>query len=146
MEFQAALARVQLSKIDENVSARRTNVLELNRLLAQASDDLIFPKYNPEVVNMAYPMILRKGNARTRTIVLSELESRGVECRPLFGCIPTQQPAYAKYKPLYEGLLPVAEEYGAKGFYVGCHQYLDKNDIHYIADAILTTLKGLNHA
>lgn len=146
MEFQAALARVQLSRVDENISARRTNVLELNRLLASATDDLILPKYNLEVVNMAYPMVLRKGNARTRTIVLSELESRGVECRPLFGCIPTQQPAYAKYKALYEDHLPVANEYGAKGFYVGCHQYLDKNDIQHIADSILATLKGLKNA
>ena len=143
MEFQAALARTQLAKVEENIEARSANVWWLNKILAQAADDLILPKYDDDVAYMGYPVVLRNGRAKERAKVLLELEACGVECRPLFGCIPTQQPAYAGYKAAYEGRLPVAEHYGAAGFYVGCHQYLEDSDVDHIAKTILDTVKGL---
>ena len=143
MEFQAALARVQLSKVDANIGARRTNVLRLSSRLACASDDLILPKYDENVAPMGYPIVLRNGGAKERAVMMMELEQNSVECRPLFGCIPTQQPAYAGYKEAYKDRLPVAEKYGASGFYVGCHQYLDYRDIDHIVRIVLSAMKGI---
>ena len=61
-----------------------------------------------------------------------ELEKNGVENRPLFGCIPTQQPAYKFLRNQYKGKLPNAEYIGENAFYIGCHQYLTQKDLEYI--------------
>jgi dTDP-4-amino-4,6-dideoxygalactose transaminase len=94
-----------------------------------------------ESVPMAFPIILRRSGYRDR--VVAELERRGVEARPLFGCIPTQQPSFAgtetepRMGALYrERGLPVAEHYGADGLYVGCHQYLTSEQIDRMARII----------
>jgi dTDP-4-amino-4,6-dideoxygalactose transaminase len=68
--------------------------------------------------------------------VVAELERRGVEARPLFGCIPTQQPAYAGMEGIYRNRVPVADHYGADGFYVGCHQYLSAEQVDCMAYTI----------
>jgi CDP-6-deoxy-D-xylo-4-hexulose-3-dehydrase len=81
---------------------------------------------------MAYPMVLLDGHSRNS--VIHNLTRRGVECRPLFGCIPTQQPAYAKYAN--SGRWVNAEWLGRKGFYVGCHQYLTDKDLELMAQEI----------
>jgi CDP-6-deoxy-D-xylo-4-hexulose-3-dehydrase len=61
-----------------------------------------------------------------------KLEKNGIENRPLFGCIPTQQPAYKHLQVEYEGKLPNAEFLGKNAFYIGCHQYLEREDLDYV--------------
>ena len=142
-EFYAALARVQLGRIEENIAKRKAIRAGLHSYLAGLQDDGLIeqlPIYF-NAVPMAYPIILKRKGYRDR--VVAELERRGVEARPLFGCIPTQQPAYAgkweepRMKAIYEGRgLPVAEHYGADGFYVGCHQYLSAEQVDRMAIVI----------
>jgi len=143
MEWQAAIARTQLAKIDENLERRRANVQTLNAMLRGTENELVLPWFHRDVAYMAYPLILRREVGYSRDQLLVDLESRGVECRPLFGCIPTQQPAFAQYKEQYEGTLPWSEYYGARGFYVGCHQYLNKENMKQIGMAILDSLEGI---
>ena len=146
-EFYAALARVQLKRVEENMMARGlTRSLLRGDLEALVKDELIEPFIRQaKSVPMAFPIILKTPGYRDR--VVAELERRGVEARPLFGCIPTQQPAYAgmwnepRMKAVYEKrncqpVLPVAEHYGADGFYVGCHQYLTAEQIDRMAGII----------
>ena len=91
-------------------------------------------------VPMAFPIVLKKSGYRDR--VVAELESRGVEARPLFGCIPTQQTAYAAMLgDEYYGRLLVAEHYGADGFYVGCHQYLTNEQVDRMAKTITEVIR-----
>lgn len=141
MEFQSALARLQLSRIDGNIEKRHENVSLLNKLLASATGELVLPATSSTVAYMAYPLILWQGDSVRRHAIIRNLEVNGVEARPLFGCIPTQQPAYAHLKEQYEHKLPIAEFYGGAGFFVGCHQYLAKDDVTRVADAILKALK-----
>ncbi len=137
MEFQAALARVQLQHIKENIAKRKENEVRLawglRDLLAK---DIVEPHWlYDDAVPMAYPIVLKKSGYRNR--VVAELERRGVEARPLFGCIPLHQPAYAKQMATeYQNRVPVAEHYGADGFYVGCHQYLTAEQVDRMASII----------
>ena len=71
------------------------------------------------------------------------LEKNGVENRPLFSCIPNQQPSYEYLKKRYEGELQNAEYVGRNGFYIGCHQYLSDDDIHYIINVFNLVLDDL---
>lgn len=146
-EFYAALARVQLRHIEENIAKRKENEDQLALGLTTLTRAGLIEQYwiHSNSVPMAFPIILKTSGYRNR--VVAELERRGVEARPLFGCIPTQQPAWAgmwnepRMKAVYEDRdngtgLPVAEHYGADGFYVGCHQYLTAEQVDRMAIVI----------
>jgi len=132
MEFQATLGIVQLKKADWIAEKRRENVKYLNESLEKFSDILQLPKYDENVSYLAYPIVIKKPEKISRKQLRIELEKRGVETRPLFGCIPTQQPAYSFLKKKYEGKLPNAEYIGLNGFYIGCHQYIEQEDLEFI--------------
>jgi perosamine synthetase len=132
MEFQAALALVQLKKAD-SIKKRRSEIVKfLNEGLSQYSDVLQLPKYDSKVSYLAYPIVIKQPEKISRKKLRMTLEKLGVETRPLFGCIPTQQPAYSYLKDIYKNKLPVADFIGKNGFYIGCHQYLTNYNLEYI--------------
>jgi CDP-6-deoxy-D-xylo-4-hexulose-3-dehydrase len=135
MEFQAALGLAQLRKIDQIIERRRANVKYLNDHLEKFSNVIQLPRYDRNVSYMAYAIVLKNPKKGSRRRIRMKLERLGVETRPLFGCIPTQQPAYGYLKDKYDGTLPIAEFVGSNGFYIGCHQYLTREDLDYIAKA-----------
>lgn len=131
MDIPPALGLVQLEKIEWIIEQRRKNVRYLNEGLEHLSDVIKLPEYNENVSYMAYPVVI-KDIKMARNKILMKLEEKGVETRPLFGCIPTQQPSFSHLKLEYSGKLPNAELIGSHGFYVGCHQYLSQSDLDYI--------------
>jgi len=143
MEFQAALGIVQLEKIDEIIKKRLDNVKYLNDGLDEFSHLLRLPPYSEDVSYLAYPIVIKKPELISRKKLRFELEKNGVETRPLFGCIPTQQPAYSYLREKYEGKLSNAEYVGLNAFYIGCHQYLSQEDLDYIIETFKKILKDL---
>jgi CDP-6-deoxy-D-xylo-4-hexulose-3-dehydrase len=132
MEFQAALGLVQLEKVDEILEKRSYNVRYLNQGLASLKNILQLPLYSEDISYLAYPLVIKRTDIISRKNLRQKLEEAGIETRPLFGCIPTQQPAYGYLKEKYQDKLPNAEYIGAYGFYIGCHQYLKKDDLDFI--------------
>jgi len=124
-----------MKKIAWIIERRRENVKYLNEGLEKYSSLIQLPKYDKNVSYMAYPIVIKSPNKICRKKIRMELERRGIESRPLFGCIPTQQPAYHYLKEKYEGKLPIAESVGSNGLYIGCHQYLVREDLDYIIKA-----------
>lgn len=143
MEFQTALALIQLKKINWIIKKRQENVKFLNKHLKSYSKILQLPPYSDAVSYLAYPMVIKRPELISRKKLRKQLEDLGVETRPLFGCIPTQQPAYAHLKKQYKGKLPNAEYIGLNGFYIGCHQYLRRKDLEYIIKVFNKILGGL---
>ncbi len=131
-EIQAALGLSQLRRVDEIIRKRQENVKYLNEGLEKFSGVLQLPIFSKDVSYLAYPIVIKKPNLISRKKLRRDLESLGVETRPLFGCIPTRQPAYSHLKSKYLGKLPNAEYSGLNGFYIGCHQYLTKEDLDYV--------------
>jgi dTDP-4-amino-4,6-dideoxygalactose transaminase len=142
MEFQAALALVQLRKAAAIISQRQSNVRYLNEHLAEYTDVLQLPPYSDDVSYLAYPIVIRKPGVISRKRLRKTLEANGVETRPLFGSIPTQQRAYAHLKAQYEGRLPHADYLGRNAFYVGCHQYLTPEDLVSMVEAFRISVGG----
>lgn len=134
-EFQAAMAIPQIKKADSIIKARQKNVAFLNEKLKEHTDIFQLPVYSEDVSYLAYPLIIKTEKINRRAL-LQKLEQQGVETRPLFGCIPTQQPAYDFLKKQYANKLPVADFIGRNGFYLGCHQYLTQEDLDYISQSI----------
>lgn len=131
-EFQAALGLIQLGKVDWIIKRRSENVKYLNDSLSKYSDIIKPPVYSKDVSYLAYPLVVRPSSSMSRKEIRMALEKKGVETRPLFGCIPTQQPAYSFLRKEYEGRLPNAEFLGSNAFYIGCHQYLEREDLDYV--------------
>lgn len=143
MEFQAALAIGQLRKADWIFERRQQNVRYLNENLQKFSSLLQLPLHSGDVSYLAYPIVVRKPDVISRKMLRTELEKNGIETRPLFGCIPTQQPAYAHLKQKYEGKLPNAEYVGKHAFYIACHQYLEQEDLEHIVHSFNKVLGDL---
>ena len=140
-EIQAALALSQLKKADLIIKKRRANVKYLNEKLEKYSDILQLPKYSDTVSYLAYPIVIKKPRVISRRKMRVELEKRGIETRPLFGCIPTQQPAFRHLMKKYSGKLPNAEFIGSNGFYIGCHQYLSTEDLDFSVECFKEILE-----
>jgi len=140
MEFQAALALAQLKKINWIIQRRQDNVKFLNKHLGEYSKILQLPPYSDTVSYLAYPIVIKRPELISRKKLRKQLEDLGVETRPLFGCIPTQQAAYKHLRKKYRGNLPKAEYIGNNGFYIGCHQYLKKADLRYVIEAFKKVL------
>lgn len=141
MEFQAALALIQIKRIKSTIKKRQENILYLNDGLDKFSHCLQLPLFSKDVSYLGYPIIIKGGISRR--VLREKLEKNGIETRPLFGCVPTQQPAYAHLRDRYKGKLPNADYLGRRGFYIGCHQYLKKEDLDYIIKIFDEILKGL---
>jgi CDP-6-deoxy-D-xylo-4-hexulose-3-dehydrase len=135
MEFQAALGLIQLKRIDWIIKCRQQNVKCLNEGLEKFSDLVQLPMYDENVSYMAYPILIKNPKKTGRKKIRMKLEQMGIETRPLFGCIPTQQPAYNYLRDKYKGILPIAEYVGSNGFYIGCHQYLTQEDLDHVIKA-----------
>jgi dTDP-4-amino-4,6-dideoxygalactose transaminase len=134
MEFQAALGISQVKKADIIFKKRQYNVHFLNQHLEKYSDELQLPTFSKDISYLAYPIVIKKHSNFSRKYLREELEKNGIESRPLFGCIPTQQPAYNYLKEEYDGKIPNAEYVGKNAFYIGCHQYLNQDDLEYIVN------------
>jgi CDP-4-dehydro-6-deoxyglucose reductase, E1 len=144
MEFQAALGVSQVKKAELIFEKRFENVKYLNSRLSKFSDELQLPYLSDQVSYLAYPMVIKNSSRINRKRLRQKLESFGVETRPLFGCIPTQQPAFDYLKHVYEGKLSNAEYVGKNGFYIGCHQYLTRDDLEYIVQVFENIMEGLS--
>lgn len=142
-EFQAALALAQLEKVDWIIKKRQDNLKILNEGLEKYSDLLELPIYSNKISYLAYPLVIKKPDKISREKLTSELEKNGIETRPLFGCIPTQQPAYSMFREKYKNKLPNAEYVGLNAFYIGCHQYLSQDDLDYITKTFSLVLNRI---
>ena len=142
-EFQAAIAIPQIKRVDDIIKKRQNNVKKLNQLLSPFSDKFNLPLYSDSVSYLAYPLILKKEGLLNREFFRRELEAMGIENRPLFGSIPTQQPAFSYLKSKYNGKLPNADYVGSAGLYIGCHQYLTDDDLLFVAETIEKVLQRI---
>ena len=131
-EFQAAIALGQFKKVDYIFKKRQENVKKLNELLGKYNKYLKLPAFDKRASYLAYPIIIKKDAGFSRFEIIKFLEKRGIETRPIFGSIPTQQPSFKDYKEIYDGKLPNADHIGKYGFYIGCHQYLTENDLNKV--------------
>lgn len=134
-EMEAALGIEQVEHMDEIVESRRENLFYLNKALSPYRKFLeLFEEDGHEKISpLCYPVVLVEDAPFERFELTKFLEQRGIETRPMFGSIPTQQPSYfwMGYAP---GDFPAAEYVGSRGFYIGCHQNISRDDLDYVVE------------
>ncbi|MBI5375534.1 MAG: DegT/DnrJ/EryC1/StrS family aminotransferase [Candidatus Schekmanbacteria bacterium] len=132
-ELEAALGIADIEKLDEIINKRRSNLFYLNKELSKYKDFFQFFEEMPNerISPLVYPLVIRPEASFTRKDITDFLERKGIETRPMFGSIPTQQPAY-KFIGHREGDFKNSEFIGKNGFYIGTHQGLNQEDLDYI--------------
>ncbi len=128
-EFEAALGLAQLQDRRSIVRMRRERAAWLTAGLKPLEDVLQLPAVPPgfEHMYMLYPVVLREEPKRG---LVNFLEERGIETRDMMPLI--SQPIYRKLFGDLEPEYPAARWINDSGFYIGCHQYLTRQDINFI--------------
>jgi dTDP-4-amino-4,6-dideoxygalactose transaminase len=135
-DLEAAIGLEGLEVFEQTFSVRRRHLQRLRKLLAPLEEHLVIYEDGPEEVICphAFPLVLRDAR-RSMDVLYAHLEARGIQCKTLFGSLPTQHRAF-QFLDYRIGDFPVAERIGETGLHFGLHQYLSDNDIDYIAESV----------
>lgn len=135
-DLEAAIGLEGLANFDETFATRRQHLARLRELLSPLEEHLILYRDAPDevVCPHAFPLVMRDPG-RSADGLYRHLEDRGIQCKTLFGSLPTQHRAFA-FLGHREGDFPVAERIGRTGLHFGIHQYLSEADIDYVAACV----------
>jgi dTDP-4-amino-4,6-dideoxygalactose transaminase len=140
-DLEAALGIEGVMNFDETYRVRKENVrrlLDLTRDLTPFCHFLKEESYE-DVSPHAFPIVLKK-ETHDRDKLYRFLESKGIQCKTLFGCLPTQHKAFA-WMGIKPGSFPVAEYVGKTGLHFGCHQRLTPDDLVFASEQLHTYFK-----
>ena len=133
-ELEAAIGVAQFEGREDNINSRREIANYYTKSLSSLSEHLQLPDVPADREHnfMMYPIVLRN---EAKTELVNFLEKNNVETREM---VPlTKQPVYKRlFGEDFENRYPVAKWINQNGFYVGCHPYLKKKEIKYVADLI----------
>ena len=135
-DLEAAIGLEGLETFDRTFSVRRRHLARLWELCAPLEDRLIlYPDGPGEVIcPHAFPLVLKDASESIDGLY-RHLERAGIQCKTLFGSLPTQHGAF-KFLGYRPGAFPVAERIGRTGLHFGVHQYLTDDDLQYAADTL----------
>ena len=135
-DLEAAVGLEGLKDFDRTFKTRRDHIVRLQQLLSTLEDDLILYRDGPGEVTCphAFPILMRDVNVPVGPLY-DHLENSGIQCKTLFGSLPTQHRAFG-FLGYREGEFPVAERVGRTGLHVGVHQYLTDEDISYVVETL----------
>ena len=135
-DLEAAIGLEGLQRFEETFTIRRRYLTRLWQCLSDLDDRLILYPDGPGEVTCphAFPLVLRDARQSMEPLY-QHLEQRGIQCKTLFGSLPTQHGAF-RFLGYQEGRFPVAERIGRTGLHFGVHQYLTDDDIAYAAASV----------
>ncbi len=135
-DLEAALGLEGIHHFDEHFNKRKNNLYKMLELTEDLSDYCYFIKEETyeKVSPHAFPLLL-KDEKYNRDSLYKYLESKGIQCKTLFGSLPTQHNAFRFLNYKY-GDFPVSEYVGKNGLHFGMHQYLIDDDLHFISDTL----------
>lgn len=132
-DMEAAIGLGELENFDETFRKRRDNFNNLHDMLTCFNDKFSMIEEKPEIETIcphAFPIVQKEPSN-----LYDYLESKGIQCKTLFDSLPTQHRAF-EFLGYKLGDFPVSENLQGKGLHFGIHQYLEWQDLLYIADTI----------
>ncbi len=135
-ELTAAIGLEGLEWFDKTFKKRKDNLYRLLELTQGLSDYFYFlqEKDFEKVSAHAFPLVLRDKKYDCARLY-KYLESKGIQCKTIFGSLPTQHQAF-KFLNYRRGQFPASEYVGENGLHFGIHQYLTDDDLLYVSDAL----------
>ena len=135
MEAAIGLSMLDQNQYKKDLLKRQRLSKQLIKLLEPFKDKIQVP-VTPKNYQHAYMMftLLIKDKTINKWQFIKFLEKKGIATRELLPLL--NQPAYQKTFGNLENKYPVAKMINKRGFYFGCHPYMNSTDIKYIALAI----------
>jgi dTDP-4-amino-4,6-dideoxygalactose transaminase len=135
-ELTAAIGLEGIENFEKNFKKRKDNVYKLLEIIQDMSDYFYFIKEEDyEVVSPhAFPLVLKDSKYNCKKLY-GHLESKGIQCKTLFGSLPTQHHVFQFLGYKY-GQFPAAEYVGENGLHFGIHQYLTDDDLLYAGEVL----------
>jgi len=142
-DLEAAIGLEGLEYFDKTFNKRKRNLYKLLELTKELSEYFYFLKEEKfeKVSPHAFPLVL-KDKKYDCSKLYHYLESKGIQCKTLFGSLPTQHKAF-KFLNYKYGQFPAAEYVGKNGLHFGIHHYLNNNDLLYIRDTLSDYFKKI---
>ncbi|OGO30609.1 MAG: hypothetical protein A2Z29_11600 [Chloroflexi bacterium RBG_16_56_11] len=140
-ELTAAVGLEGLENFEQTFSTRKNNLYKLLELTRDLVDYLYFLKEesHEKISPHAFSIVL-KNKKYDRDRLYKHLEEKGIQCKTLFGSLPTQHKAFRFLNHRY-GEFPVSEYVGENGLHFGIHQYLREDDLLYISETLKNYFK-----
>ncbi|ADN36152.1 Glutamine--scyllo-inositol transaminase [Methanolacinia petrolearia DSM 11571] len=136
-DLEAALGLEGIETFKGFFTTRKNNLYRLLDLTKELSEYFYFIKEEDyeKISPHAFPLVL-KDEKSDRDQLYKYLESNGIQCKTLFGSLPTQHTVY-KFLNYKFGDFPVSEYIGQNGLHFGMHQYLSDDDLVFISDTLI---------
>ena len=130
-ELTAAVGLETIELFPEVFDRRRAIREEMLYRLAKFEQLILFPDAPGEVIAPhAFPILLKDENADIEPLY-RHLNRREVECKLLFGSLPTQHEAFS-FMNYARGAFPVAERVGRTGLHWGLWDGITKEHLDYL--------------
>lgn len=122
LEMEAAIGKVQLSKLDSFVAVRRSNAEKFLNSMS-GLDDYRVQKENGKSSWFGFSLVLQGRLKGQRQKLVEELTRAGIDARPIVTGNFTRNPVISHLDHAPIGPLPVADEIHEEGLFVGNHHY-----------------------
>jgi CDP-4-dehydro-6-deoxyglucose reductase, E1 len=133
-EITGFLGQYQMQFLEENISTRERNYLNLEKIMCE-NDELVILKHDhiTRLSTFAFPVVCKTPQLREE--YLARFAGAGIEIRPMIAGNMQRQPFYKKYvKELYE--LPNTDALHDCGFYCGNYPELSETDLETISSCL----------
>lgn len=140
-ELTAAIGIEGVERFDETFKTRKNNFYKLIKLLQPVTEYcyLLEEEKYETISPHAFSLVLKDAKYDGPKLY-QYLESKGIQCKTLFGSLPTQHKAFNFLGHKF-GEFPISEYVGVHGLHFGMHQYLTNDDLVFIGDAIKSYFK-----
>jgi CDP-6-deoxy-D-xylo-4-hexulose-3-dehydrase len=137
-EIQGGFGVHQIKRLDEFIDRRRRNAQYWNGKFKQFEDVLILPKERPDTrhVYFGYSLTVREEAPFQREQLVSYLEKKGVETRPIMAGNIEEQPVMRQIKHRVEGDLRNSKMISRRSFFFGNHNGIGPEEREFIATCI----------
>lgn len=143
-DMQAACGVAQLNRLDSFILKRKKNFNFLKDELNQIESEIILPEpeINSEPSWFGFPITLRENSKFLRKDLINFLTKNQIGTRLLFAGNITKQPAYKDKKYIIASNLKNTDLIMKNTFWVGLHPSLDVEELHFVANKIISFFKG----
>jgi CDP-6-deoxy-D-xylo-4-hexulose-3-dehydrase len=143
MEFQTAMGRVQLKKIDGFIQKRNENFRKLFDTFKPYEEFFILPEVlkGAEPAWFAFPLTLRDGAPFRRKDILQYFEASNIETRLFFAGNIIRHPAYLGLNFRTVSNLENADKVLRDGFFMGIYPGITEEKMNYVCEKIHDYLK-----
>jgi dTDP-4-amino-4,6-dideoxygalactose transaminase len=139
LEFSGAIGQEQLVKLERFVKERRKNADIFNKLISKIQGIRIQKELGKSSY-FGFSIILDENIGISRDMVVSQLISKGIECRPIVTGNFTKNPTIKYFNYTIHNNLINADNADKNGFFVGNHHYNLEKEIEYFGNVLKNML------